>query len=731
MKCTSLAWLASLALASVAAFGCGDDDRGVRPGVDAGPGTDGGPGGCGVGVTECSGVCVDTRYDPANCGGCGVACAAGQVCNLGTCSGSCGLGTVECGGGCVDTDIDPLNCGDCGIACGTGEFCASGACVLSCPGGTTECGASCVDVSSSVSHCGMCGNACPSGQACFDGLCGMRPTDDEDGDTISDFDENRSIDRDTDADGTPDYMDTDSDNDGLTDAEETTLGTDPTDLDTDGDGESDGVEVSGGSDPLDMDDTLAGRGDFTFDLFPGGMDRTDTLQFDPQIRRADVLFLVDTTGSMGGTITGLRSSLSMLVTNIRATIPDTAFGVAAFDDMPVSPYGSSFSDTPFELIQRVTTNMTDITAGVAAYAAAGGADGPESQIEAMYQAATGAGFRSTTGTYFTPTFVPATGFDATRGHGMIGGAGFRMDALPILIVATDISFHRKWGDNTVVAGDRSTWCGDRVPGDVGYTTFYDACDEYAMTDFGAAADQQPKTVAATLTALNSIGAKVFGLAVDGGAALSDQRSELSTFAVRTGAYVDPDPTTGMCNTGVSPGAMMPGAARAAEMWDPDGAGPLPARNICPLVFSTTSSGGGVGSNIVNAINNFTSFVSFSTLHTESRDDPATAAVDESQFFVRGIPSAYDPATCTPAPTSEDRLDASGAVGTDGVLDSFTGVNPGCLVTFQIVARNDGFVPQTCADQLFNMRVIVVGDDIVEADSRIVVVRVPGDRTLCP
>jgi hypothetical protein len=29
-----------------------------------------------------------------------------------------------------------------------------------------------------------------------------------------------------------------------------------------------------------------------------------------------------------------------------------------------------------------------------------------------------------------------------------------------------------------------------------------------------------------------------------------------------------------------------------------------------------------------------------------------------------------------------------------------------------------------------MRVIVVGDDTVEADSRIVVVRVPGDRTLC-
>ncbi len=761
MKFKSLAWLASLAIAGGLVFGCGGDD-GRRPGTgtDGGTGGDGGGGGTCGSLTECSGDCVDTRYDPANCGGCGITCAAGEFCNEGTCGGGCGLGTVACGDRCVDVSVDPAHCGECDSACPTGQVCAAGSCELSCPGGTTDCSGSCVDISSSTSHCGECGNICPTGQACFDGMCGMRPTVDEDGDTISDFDENRTIDRDTDGDGTPDYMDSDSDgdgisdedeagdtdvrtppvdsdgdgtpdfrdldsdNDGLTDEEETGLGTDPTDADSDDDGESDGVEVSGGSDPLDDTDTLGGRGDFTFDLFPGGMDRTDTLQFEPRIQKADVLFLVDTTGSMGGTITGLRTSLSSLVTGIRGRIPDTAFGVARFDDFPVSPYGSAGSgDVPFGLLQRVTTNMSDITSGVSALTLHGGNDGPESQIEAMYQAATGDGFRSPAGTAWTAPFDPAAGFDASRGHGMIGGSGFRSDALPIVIVATDISFHRKWGDNTVVAGDRATWCGDRTPGDPGYTTYYDGCDEYSSGVFGAAADQQPKTVQETLDALNGIGAKVFGLAVDNGSATSDQRSELSTFAVRTGAYIDP--TGGMCATGVS------GATRVAESWDPDGAGPMTARNVCPLVFSTNSSGGGVASGIIDAVESFTSYVSFSTLHTESRDDPATAAVDESQFFVRGIPVSYDPATCSPAPDVEDRLDASGAIGTDGTLDSFTGVNPGCLVTFQIVARNDGVVDRACADQLFNMRVIVVGDDTVEADSRTVVVRVPGDRTLCP
>jgi hypothetical protein len=590
--------------------------------------------------------------------------------------------------------------------------------------------------------------ACDIGLACFDGACGMRPTVDTDGDTISDFDEQSSIPRDTDGDGTPDFMDddsdgdgisdadeagdadvmtppvdtdgdgtpdfqdTDSDNDGVDDADELTLGTDPTLVDTDGDGESDGVEIAGGTDPLDPTDNLASRGDFTFDLVPGGMARTDTLEFDPQIRRADVLFLVDTTGSMGGTITGLRTSLSSIVTMVRAAIPDTAFGVARFDDFPVSTYGST-PDVPFGLIQRITTNMTDITTGVAGLTLHGGFDGPESQIEAMFQAATGDGFRSSAGAAWTPAFVPATGFDATRGHGMIGGAGYRADALPIIIVATDVTFHRKWGDNAT-ATDNSTWCGDVAT---------DTCDNYDMSFFGAAADQQPKTVAQTLTALNGIGAKVFGLSVEfGSPATSDQRHELSAFAVRTGAYKTP--TAGMCDTGLS------GALRPAETWDPDGAGPLGSMSICPFVFTTSSTGTGVGTGIVSAITDLASYVSFSTLHTESRDDPTTAAVDESRFFVRGIPVSWDTTTCTPPPSLADRLNATGGIGMDGVVDSFTAVTPGCLVTFQIVAENDGFVPATCRDQLFDMRVIVIGDDVVEADSRTVIVRVPGDRTLC-
>ncbi|NIR34645.1 MAG: hypothetical protein GWO04_01080, partial [Actinobacteria bacterium] len=68
-------------------------------------------------------------------------------------------------------------------------------------------------------------------------------------------------------------------------------------------------------------------------------------------------------------------------------------------------------------------------------------------------------------------------------------------------------------------------------------------------------------------------------------------------------------------------------------------------------------------------------MNFGTLHTEARDDPATT-VDETQFFVRGIPVSYDMATCSAAPAFADRLTPGTppTLSPDGTLDSFTGVS---------------------------------------------------------
>ena len=55
-------------------------------------------------------------------------------------------------------------------------------------------------------------------------------------------------------DDSPGDEDADSDGDGLLDAEEAALGSDPAAADTDGDGYDDGAEVASNTDPLDADD---------------------------------------------------------------------------------------------------------------------------------------------------------------------------------------------------------------------------------------------------------------------------------------------------------------------------------------------------------------------------------------------------------------------------------------------------------------------------------------------
>lgn len=59
---------------------------------------------------------------------------------------------------------------------------------------------------------------------------------------------------DTDGDGVPDFLDDNSDNDGLDDSAELEIGTSRTDVDTDGDTFSDHEEVMAGTNPLDSTD---------------------------------------------------------------------------------------------------------------------------------------------------------------------------------------------------------------------------------------------------------------------------------------------------------------------------------------------------------------------------------------------------------------------------------------------------------------------------------------------
>ncbi len=152
------------------ALGCA---QGHVPGrADAGTLDSGSIDRCPQGELFCGGACVDTESEPAHCGGCGVACPAGQVCASGICSSTCAAPAVtRCGDRCFDVRTHSAHCGSCDIACEGGKVCVDGACTDSCAPPTVVCDGSCVDTSISLLHCGGCGAACAPGASCAAGAC--------------------------------------------------------------------------------------------------------------------------------------------------------------------------------------------------------------------------------------------------------------------------------------------------------------------------------------------------------------------------------------------------------------------------------------------------------------------------------------------------------------------------------------------------------------------------------
>ncbi len=182
-------------------------------------------------------------------------------------------------------------------------------------------------------------------------------------------------------------------------------------------------------------------------------------------RIADVLFLVDTTGSMGGVISEVRRRLrDEIAPALDRSVGDLQMAVAAYRDFPYGSYGS-FGDLPFELYQSSTPDLARVQSGIDRLSAGGGADGPESATEALYQTATGAGW---------PGLVPGRSCAA----GTRGMPCFRSSATPIIILITDAWAHEG-------------------PSGYGYTGI----------------SPTPHRYAETITALRGIGARVVGVAV--------------------------------------------------------------------------------------------------------------------------------------------------------------------------------------------------------------------------
>lgn len=176
--------------------------------------------------------------------------------------------------------------------------------------------------------------------------------------------------------------------------------------------------------------------------FDGGPVEVD-LQVEAQVGAADITFLIDVTASMGAEIERIRTRLrDLLSPAIDAAIPDSRLAVATFADFPVGGYGSpAAGDKAFELRMPMTDDLAQVQGAVNSIELGDGGDLPESQVEALYQLATGAG---------RGTFVPPS---AGCPMGGVGYACMRRDALPIVLLFTDAQFHNGPGGSNPYGPD--------------------------------------------------------------------------------------------------------------------------------------------------------------------------------------------------------------------------------------------------------------------------------------
>lgn len=153
--------------------------------------------------------------------------------------------------------------------------------------------------------------------------------------------------------------------------------------------------------------------------------------------KVDILFLVDVSGSYGNDLAQFKAQAADIVTAFESAGTDVAVGVASFSDFPIGSYGSEGSgDYAYRLDRSLTTDADAVIAAINALSLKYGADGPESQLEALYQAATGAGR--------TVPDHPAADVAASN-------VGWRSGALPLIFLATDASFHDS-GDEPAYPG---------------------------------------------------------------------------------------------------------------------------------------------------------------------------------------------------------------------------------------------------------------------------------------
>lgn len=414
---------------------------------------------------------------------------------------------------------------------------------------------------------------------------------------------------------------------------------------------------------------------------PGGSQEKQ-LTFSTDVKSLDVFFNMDTTGSMFEEIENLQQTLtSTVIPGIQNQVPDTWFGVGAYEDFPISPFGAEncfitgTPDQPFELFSELTDDALSVqtalnSLSVGAQPIGCGGDLPESHLEALYQIATGEGLAG-----------PGATFVASNNSG-IGGAGFREGSFPVIVSVTDAMTQ---DPDSVACDSAYPYNQDVVLVTHRWVDVFSSMEDMCGRVVTVATDSDPAC----------------GPLPDG-----------TTLAEGTGAVIPPEAWD------EAPGGRPAGCGADQCCTGTNGQGVAPnGDGLCPMVYRASSNGTGVSQAIVDGIQMLAAYSPFTVTTevtgetTDVDDQPLPAGFTTADFIKSVVPFDHGavPLPGVPDPTL--------------TADSFENVIPNTDVTFTIEAYND-FVPQGPEPRLFSARIAVLADACSDLDEREVLILVP-------
>ena len=271
--------------------------------------------------------------------------------------------------------------------------------------------------------------------------------------------------------------------------------------------------------------------------------------------------------------------------------------------------------------------------------------------------------------YFALTGQANTGSPSLAAHspaspGAFGGVDFRAGSVPVVVEISDASWHDPSGSATI-AGLKAAFASTKAK-------FVNVAE--SGSPFGGGPEGQPNDLS------DATGSNV----------------PPSAFGTVAGC------AAGQCCTGLN------GAGRA-----PTGPG-----GTCRLNF-LSSSGGGVSTGIVKAIEAIAVGSSFDVKAIASNDPKNAKGVDATKFIkaLRAMDEGNPANNCPAAPAK----DSDG----DGIKDTFLAVKAGTPVCFEVIPAKNGTVPAELDPQFYNAFVDVIAvQGNLHLDKRSVLFLVP-------